>query len=199
MEQIVDRRNQIYQFLKPYMEECFLESCNLLNTELDCHAKEIWREMKKCICECLSHVNDLQKQQKKGKIQYLVFSFLQYGIYLGSLEMRIDILDDGFYLDEQEVAGYYHPVFLQERNIEDINFLQKKVRERFIRLQNYELIDIGKEYAGLYQSILYRMIESQIGIIMETISDSEVIVADEFEIIFGEYMNRARLLYGGKI
>lgn len=59
MEQIVDRRNQIYQFLKPYMEECFLES-------------------------------------------FLFSAFCNTEIYLGSLEMRIDISDDGFYLDEQE-------------------------------------------------------------------------------------------------
>ena len=44
---------------------------------------------------------------------------MQYGIYLDNLGMRIDALDDSFYLDEQESEEYYHPVFLQERYIED--------------------------------------------------------------------------------
>ena len=76
---------------------------------------------------------------------------MQYGIYLDNLGMRIDALDDSFYLDERESEEYYHPVFLQERYIEDLNFLQKKVGDKYIRLQNHELMDIKKEYAHYYQ------------------------------------------------
>lgn len=199
MEQTTDRRKQIIQYLQPHMEECFQKSCNLIQIEIEHHSSEIWHKLCSCIYKCLKYADVLQKQQKKGKLQYLVFSFMQYGIYLDNLEMRIDALDDSFYLDEQESEEYYHPAFLQERYIEDLNYLQKKVGEKYIRLQNYELIDIKKEYASFYQSILFRMIESLTAVIMELLAESEALMADGFKIIFGEYMDNAIVLYEGDI
>ena len=84
------------------MEECFQKSCNSIQTGLECYANDIWAELRSSINECLNHAVAMQEQQIKGNLQYLVFSFMQYGIYLDNLEMRIDALDDSFYLDEQE-------------------------------------------------------------------------------------------------
>lgn len=197
MEQTTDRRKQILQYLLPHMEECFQRSCNLIQTEIESYANEIWKGLMNSIYECLRHADIMQKMQRKGNLQYLVFSFMQYGIYLDNLEIRIDALDDSFYLDEQESEEYYHPVFLQGRYIEDLGFLQKKAGEKYIRLQNYELIDIKKEYVSFYQSILFRMLESLTAVIMESIAESGVLLADGFKIIFGEYMDNAIVLYEG--
>lgn len=199
MEQTTDRRKQILQYLQPYMEECFHRSCSVIQTEVEQHANEIWEGLRNCIYECLRHADIMQKRRRKGNLQYLVFSFMQYGIYLDNLEIRIDALDDSFYLDEQESEEYYHPVFLQDRYIKDLDFLQKKAGEKYVRLQNYELIDIKKEYASFYQSILLRMLESLITVIMESIADSGVLMADGFKIIFGEYMDNAIVLYEGDV
>ena len=199
MKQTIDRRNQIFEYLQPHMEDCFQTSCRLIQTEIEHYANEIWAGLRNCICECLKRADMLQKQQQKGKLQYLVFSFMQYGIYLDTLEMRIDALDDSFYLDEKESAEYYHPAFLQERYIEDLNFLQKKAGEKFIRLQNHERMDIKKEYAHFFQSILFRMLESLTAVIMESIADSGVLMADGFKIVFGEYMDNAIILYEGEV
>ena len=111
--------------------------------------------------------------------------------------MRIDLLDDSFYLDEQETATYYYPDFLQEKYVEDLNVLQKKAGEKFVRLQNYERIDIKREYSGFYQSILFRMIESLTEVILELITDYEVLAKEDFKIIFGEYMDSAKVLHEG--
>lgn len=197
MEQIVERKEQISQYLLSYMEECFQKSCALIQTELECHANDIWTGLKSCINESLNHAGTMQEQQIKGKLQYLVFSFLQCGIYFDRLELRIDLLDDSFYLDEQESAAYYYPDFLQEKYVEDLNFLQKKAGEKFVRLQNYERVDIKKEYSGFYQSILFRMIESLTEVILELLAECKVLIKEDFKILFGEYMDNAKVLYEG--
>lgn len=199
MEQMTERREQISQYLRPYMEECFQKSCNSIQTELECHAHEIWSELKDCINECLDHVGIMQEQQLKGKLQYLVFSFLRCGVYFDRLELRIDFLDDGFYLDEQETATSYYPDFLQKNYAEDINFLQKKAGEKFVRLQNYERSDIKTEYLGYYQSILFRMVESMTKVILELLADRNIQFEDDFKILFGEYMDNAKVLHEGAI
>lgn len=197
MEQASDRRELIAQFLQPYMEECFRKSCSLIQTELDCNASKIWGELRNKINECLNYAYIMQQQQKKGRLQYLVFSFLQCGVYFERLELRIELLDDGFYLDEEEAAVYYCPYFLQERYEDDLNFLQKKAGEKFVRLQNYERMDIKRAYASFYQSISFRMIESVTEIILELITDYKILAEEDFKIIFGEYMGNAIALYEG--
>ena len=197
MKQKAERREQISQYLQPYMEECFRKTCNSIQTELDCHASEIWTGLRRSIKECFDYAGFMQQQKRKGRLQYLVFSFLQCGVYFERLELRIDFLDDGFYLDEQESVAYYYPDFLQEKYVEDISFLQKKAGEKFVRLQNYERIDIKREYSGFYQSILFRMIESLTGVILELIADYKVLAEEDFKIIFGEYMGTAKVLYEG--
>lgn len=197
MEQTSNRRKQISMFLQPYMEECFRKSCDAIQTEIDFHACEIWGGLRCSIVECLKHAGALQHQQKKGKLQYLVFSFLQCGVYLERLELRLDLLDDGFYLDEEEAAVYYCPYFMQNRFVDDLIFLQKKAGEKFVRLQNHERMDIKREYADFYQSILFQMVKSLSNVILEVMVDYKIFVEEDFKIIFGEYMGNAIVLNEG--
>lgn len=194
MPNLIDRREQISQFLQPYMEDCFQKSCMAIQEELERNAEVIWGGLKKSIQECLKSAEIMQGQQGKGKLQYLVFSFLVSSVFLDRLELRIDALDDGFYLDEQESEGYYQPVFLRDRYLKDLDFLYQKAKGNFIRLQNYELADIKIEYTDFYQSLLFRMTESLTGLIMETIKDSGVDFAEDLKILFGGYMDKAVVL-----
>lgn len=70
------------------------------------------------------------------------------------------------------------------KNIDDVVLLQKKAGEKFIRLQNYERIDIKREYVHYYQSVLFRMIESLATEIMMTITDSGILIAGYLKVIF---------------
>ena len=64
---------------------------------------------------------------------------MQYAPFLDRLELRIDALDDGFYLDTQEASAHYHADFLQDRFLQDLIFLYEKAAEKFIRIQHFEL------------------------------------------------------------
>lgn len=204
MKQNHDRRPEMLQFLQPYMEEKFQESCEQIQVEIEKNGHAIWDELKEKISELLLYVNDMQKQHKKGEIKYFVCSFLRSGIYLGRLEFYIQVMDEGFYLDEQEAGIYYCPHFLQRPYLEDLDYLHKKAAEKFVRIQNYELFYINEKYTEFYYAIMYKMMESVSGLIMEMIEKSDVLIADDFKIIYGEYMDSATALYtkvgnGGEI
>jgi len=195
MKLVTDRTGQISQYLRPYMEECFRISCGVLQAEIDTHAGGIWQELERDIKKCLDRAASMQKQNKKGSLGYLVFSFLRYGEYGNGPELRIDAMDDGFYLDKQETAAHYHPEFLWDRYVGDIELLYKKAGEKFIRLQNYELDEVKKEYTDSYYAVLYRMLESLAGLVMETVADSGIPITEDFKIVFGEYMGNGTVLY----
>ena len=195
MKQENDRRPEILQFLQPYMEEQFQESCRKIQIEIEKNGHAIWDELKEILSELFLHVNNMQKQHEKGEIKYFVCSFLRYSLHLGRLEFYIHIMDEGFYLDEQEAGIYYCPKFLQEAYLGDLDYLHKKAEEKFMRIQDYEQFDINEEYIESYYSIMYKMMESVSGLIMEEIAESGILIADEFKIIYGEYMGNATVLY----
>lgn len=195
MEQENDRRPEMLQFMRPYMEVRFKETCRQIQIEIEKNGHTIWDELKETINKLLLYVDDMQKKHKKNEIKYFVCSFLRSDHYLGKLELYIQAMDEGFYLDEQETEIYYCPHFLQEAYLEDLNYLHKKTAEKFMRIQNYELLDINEEYIGFYYSVMYKMMESVSGLIMETIMGSSILIADGFKIIYGEYMDNATVLY----
>ena len=189
------REKEIFSFLQPHMEECYFGTCLAVRAWLDNHAGAIWEELENTIRRVLHDTGKRQEQYGKGDIQYLVFSFMRYGVYEDKPEIRIEALDDAFYLDEWEAACCYCPVFLQDRFREDCDILYRKAGECFVRLQEHELEGIRKEYAGYYCSILFRMMQGLTGLIVETVRDSGIHTTERFTVMYGEYMGRAIVLY----
>ncbi|MBD5546492.1 MAG: hypothetical protein HDQ97_03720 [Lachnospiraceae bacterium] len=190
-----NRRIAIIQYFQDYMEECFQHSCRLFQTNLEKHGNRIWDDLKDAINKILQVASQAQKQGQKGDIQYLAFSFLRSSLYVDRMELRIEVLDDGFYLDRQETAGDYCITFLRERFLGDLSLLYRKVKEKFIRFQNYELSVIKMQYSSYYDALAYRMIENLRELIVQEVLKSGISITDNFKIIYGEFMDKAVVVY----
>lgn len=195
MKQINDRRQGMQQFLQPYMEECFQKTCELIQPEIESRGNEIWKEFKAAIDKVLRILADAQEKHQKGAIQYFVFSFLRGSIYMDKMIFHIGCLDDRFYLDEEEITMLFNITFLEDKYRNDISCLYHKTKEKFIRLQEYELLYINEWYASYYYAIIYRMIESLTELIQQEIVKSNVRITDKFKILYGEYMDTATVVY----
>lgn len=195
MKQIIDRGEKILEYIQPYMQECFYESCQLIQKELEQGGAEIWDELRHKILNLLLQVNHMQEQQKKGDIQYLVYSLLKSSIYSNRLELYLDALDSGFYLDMQETAVSHELIFLKSYLMKDLECLNKIIGKKFIRLQSHELLKARMLYADYYSSLIGKMLESQIHLIIGTVMESGIGITDSFQILYGEYMGEAAILY----
>ncbi len=192
--EITDRSREIIEYLQSCMEEYFHHSCQVFQREIEQQGDQIWQELKLTVDEVLEHTVFMQKQGQKADIGYLVFSFLRSSMFQENPEIRVETLDDSFYLDMQETAAYYCPSFLQERYREDAACLCQQVEKKFVRAQANEIFLAKEQYIGYYESFLYRMIESMAGLIMKEVIESDVRVADDFRIIYGEFMDRASVV-----
>lgn len=192
---VKERKEEILIFLQPHMEECFQKSCELIQSEIETHGNEIWKELKTSIDKVLLLSSDAQEKQQKGAIQYLVFNYLKSSIYLDKMVFYIECLDDRFYLDGQEAATLFDITFLEDKYRNDIAYLHHKTKEKFIRLKEHELLSVNEQYAAYYYAIAYRMIENLTELIMQEIAGSNVRIADKFKILYGEYMDSATVIY----
>ena len=195
MEKVQPQRTELYTYLYTYMEELFQDSCRAVQTILDIDSGKIWKNFQAAVRECLEKTRIFQQQKQKGILHYLAFSPMQYAPFLDRLELRIDALDDGFYLDTQEASVHYHADFLQDRFQEDLIFLYEKAAEKFIRIQHFEQVQIRQNYAEYYDALLFQMIKALTGLILETVEESEVHAAGSLRIICGDYMDHAVILY----
>lgn len=197
MRQYNRRKEQMVEALKPFMSELFSNSCMELQKIFEKIGHQEWDRFEKVLKEVLAIGKRMQEEEDKGKIHYLIFSFLQYGSRNRRFEIRIDLLDQGFYLDERECSGYFHPEILQKKYIEDAAVLQQELSRRFIRLQKYEIQQIEVVYARHYQYICGLMLKSMSEHIMELLSQSELSTSDDVVFLYGEYMDKAVTLYQG--
>ena len=105
---------------------------------------------------------------------------MQYGLCFDRIELRIDTLDDGFYLDMQEASAHYYADFLQDFFRKDLAYLYKKASEQFVRIQHYEQVQIKKKYAEYYYSLLFHMVKELIDLVYENVLDSGISITDRF-------------------
>ena len=192
MEKVQPQRTELYTYLYTYMEELFQDSCRAVQTILDIDSGKIWKNFQAAVRE---KTRIFQQQKQKGILHYLAFSPMQYAPFLDRLELRIDALDDGFYLDTQEASAHYHADFLQDRFLQDLAFLYEKAAEKFIRIQHFEQVQIRQNYAAYYDSLLFQMIKALTDLILETVKECGVHAADSLRIICGDYMDHAVVLY----
>jgi len=195
MNQRNDCREDIFTFIRPYMEERCQESCREIQKELEKHGYRMWNELRELIQEIITEAANMQEQNQKGKAAYLLCSFLQSSAYLDRPLLRIEVLDEGFYLDEQEASGHYCSKLLQHNYQQDLEFLHRKVYEKFVRVQNHQLQMVNQAYIEYYDAILFEIVQSLCRLIMRTIVESELCLSDEFQIVYGKYMGSATVLF----
>lgn len=195
MKQGFDRSGDILLWSRPYMEERIRESCTEIEKKLKEQGVSMWKDLRGAVQEVLARTADGQEQNRKGKAAYLVCSFLQRSVYLNKLLLRLEIMDEGFYLDERETAGCYRLQMLEECYQEDLEFLHQKVCKEWIRVQDHELDEVDKEYTEYYNAVVSMIVQSVSGLLMDVVEESEVRLADTFQIVYGQYMGNATVVY----
>ena len=190
-----ERLEEFIYFLTPFMEENFDKSKEILQDKIVCNAPEIWNELKNVVHKVLERADELQKQNRKERLQYLLFSFMRYGVCSGILEIKVCAFDDRFYLDEEEAIETFSLTFLQDQYGNDISYLYQKAEEKIVRIQNHERTDIREWYSDYYDSIAYAVVESLAELIMKEIIESDVKITDCFKILYGGYMDQAVTVY----
>ena len=79
--------------------------------------------------------------------------------------------------------------------MQELEYMNKILRQKYIRIQNYEWDTIKIFYAVYYDSIMRVLLENLSEMMMEYIVTSDICISDEFLILYGQYMDKAKILY----
>ena len=173
------------------MEKCFGQACQYLQRELEEKGYLEWTSLEARLNKATYQVKQLQEEGKKERLQYVVFSYMSVSLPLNKIEIKIDLMDEGFYLDQWECTEYYSSEILQKQYIEDVHLLYQEAEKRFIHLQIHELQELEFVYRKRYQTLCGLMLKSMADLIREAVKSSEILQSDNLQLLYGTYMDKA--------
>lgn len=178
----MNRMEQIREEAEKLYAERFKESCIGIQKELEEQWDVLEREIEDIIAQLIKNADAMNRKGIKGAGKYVVISHLYSSFLAGSYEYRIDILDEKMYMDIQECSAYWTPSILIPYIEKDYEYLRKVMSERFIRLREYEIKEVERNYQFYYHSLVYEIllhIRKGIGLFKN------------YKLLYGEYMGGA--------
>lgn len=145
-----------------------------------------------------SLIND-QKEKQRGnedrKVKFIFLCQLLSSSYTGSNEVILGMSDSMLYLDEKKSQVYWCPDFIYQNIDTDMVEVEKILRKKFIRLQEFELFYIKQKLINddwdLLQECFCNMSEQSLNIIL----NSQLQLEDEVVFLCGNYMDNMKIIW----
>lgn len=136
-----------------------------------------------------------QKVGKQDKIKYLIFQRLLSSGYTGSYELSVGISNAKLYLDEQIVYEYWKPDFIYEDIDKSMEEVKKILGKKYVRIEEYELLRLKQQLLFDDWTLFVEIMKRESGKIIQSVIESDLILEDEIQVLYGNYMDKLRIAY----
>lgn len=131
-----------------------------------------------------------QKDKEQDKIKYLIFQRLRTSGYTGTYEISMGLSNSMLYLGEHMSCIYWKPDLIYENIDRDMENIRKKLGQKYIRIEEYELLYIKQKLLLDDWKLLFRVLGRLSDKAAEKIQERYEIFEDEIELLAGDYMDR---------
>lgn len=142
----------------------------------------------KTFSNLFKEANELQKQAIKDKVAIINISFLYSNILLNKYAVQINVYDKQFYLDKVEISSDLDLSYLFQFIEEDMVYIKKELGKRFIRLKDYELVNIRTKYIVRYYKLAEYLIRDLVPYIQRIKEFKKIDKENRVIVLWGEYM-----------
>ena len=186
----VDRNNDIEEYLKEYRSERLEQKRTYLTNNMCKIEPEFYKKLNLLISQQLTR----QKNDAVAKLNYIYLCHLKSSDYTESYRAILGFSNSMLYLDEKKSQSYWYPELIYKNISEDMNTIEKIVRNKFVRLEKFELLTIKHKILNddwiLFQECFKTLINQSISIIF----NSSLRLADEILLLCGDYMDNLSIV-----
>lgn len=195
-----NRRDKIIKTAEKLFQEQFSKSSEKTVQFCETHSSEVVYKFLEAFRKMLEQTRVYQEQMEKGKIRYLLFSYLSSSIFLEKYEIRIEMMDERFYNDASQAVAYWDAGAVYSLFETDVAEIKQKVEGQIYRLYEYEVDFIRYLYFPYYHRLAKAFIQSMLEIILqeEYLLPETICLESSLKIAFGEYMGKADILFNLK-
>ncbi|HCD45544.1 MAG TPA: hypothetical protein DEQ64_17805 [Lachnoclostridium sp.] len=186
----MDRRKKMEEYLKDYRTErlkikkIYLEN-NLIKLESAFHEK-----LDILIAEQLQR----QKEDNAVKLKNIFLCRLISSGYTESYDVILGMSNVMLYMDEKKSQVYWYPELVYENIVQDMDAVEKLLRIKFLRLEDFELFFLKQKLLyddwTLLQECFRNLFKQAVSLIM----DSPLRLENEFLILSGDYMDNLKII-----
>jgi hypothetical protein len=186
----MDRRKKMEEYLKDYRTErlkikkIYLEN-NLIKLKSAFHEK-----LDILIAEQLQR----QKEDNAVKLKNIFLCRLISSGYTESYEVILGMSNVMLYMDEKKSQVYWYPELVYENIVQDMDAVEKLLRIKFLRLEDFELFFLKQKLLyddwTLLQECFRNLFKQAVSLIM----DSPLRLENEFLILSGDYMDNLKII-----
>lgn len=191
----MERTEQLERIAKEYLKTRFEESEKLIKKECLRHKVEIYHNF-------IGVMDDgfMRCMQIGKKIKYIVFSILESSNLTKSYDLQVAFFNEKMYSDEFPIYEYWKPMFIFSKIEEDMFFLKKKVSEKVVRIKEYEMDSIRKNYLLNHYFQVLIFLRKIMPDVLEKDDTKYSCLEEDVTVLLGRYMEKAMLVYqlGGR-
>ena len=132
-----------------------------------------------------------QKNEQKGELKAIQFSFLHLSVLKGSFEIYIEAFDNKLYLNRNEISEIWSPPIIYEYYEEYVEFLDKKCKQNVVGYSYKENQKLRKKAALDFHAITIRIVAEHAQKIIELKEFQNLDVEMQGIISFGQYMSES--------
>ena len=108
------------------------------------------------------HAVDMQKENKKSEIDVVYFSFLHSNFLNNKFGYQVNLYDDRFFLDNDEVYIDWKPKIIFDGLDEDFKTIENSIRAKCVRLKEYEWLEIKQGYIVNFYVLCQNVIKAML-------------------------------------
>jgi hypothetical protein len=180
----MDRRDEILAFIMPEMEKQFTKRTEEILVLCEENAEQFVAACLAPFVELFARCNELQSKGEKEEIHYLCISRLLSSIITGSYQLRLDIYDYQFLLDEKPVTLYWTVPYIFDSFSYELHVMEEVIKKKFIRLKPFEMQHIRMAYAEYHFGLIAQLMKDLVDYIRAF--GEPIQKAKEYKILFGE-------------
>ncbi len=196
-----NRRKQIFEYGSSVLTGRLESSARLIHQYYVQNRESIEQDFLDTYSQVFSETVRVQKAGRKQPIKWICTSYLRSSILTGDPKFHIGLYDAGFVLDKTEIQGYWHTEFLFQPIKNDMSYLTQQLRQKFIRVMDYEIKDFSIQYAQLFFAIAEYIHDDLTPLLIKLPCFLDMDKADPVHFTFGEFLDRGKIVrsYGKEV
>lgn len=193
----MDRKEELMTAMESLLPEQLSKSIRSITLHFEKHSKEIVHTFLEAFKKAVEQAAVLQDEKKKGKVRYILFSYLHSSIFLQRYLIRIDLMDHTFYSDSSQAVSYWDARDIYQLFEGDVEAIREQLGKNYPRIREYEADYIRYAYAPYYHGVTKAFLQAMLE---EALPESNFLPQQDrlesfVSILFGEYMGEADILF----
>ena len=187
----MNRFVEMEDYLQDYRIQRSMLKREKLNIECNCFTDSLNEQVKILIEEQVFR----QEDKSQGAVKYIIFCNLLSSGYTHSHEIALGLADERLYLNEKLNWVYWRPEYIYTKMDQDLEEMARLLREKFVRIEKYELLYLQRKLLMDDWKLFIEYLSKISDQLLEQIIDSQLLLEQELEILYGGYMDEPNMAY----